>query len=27
VVEEKEEESLIPEGFDFLAEKIIVQED
>ena len=27
VIEEKEEESLIPEGFDFLAEKIIVQED
>ena len=26
-VEEKEEESLIPEGFDFLAEKITVQED
>ena len=26
-VEEKEEESLIPEGFDFLAEKITIQED
>ncbi len=26
-VEEKKEERLIPEGFDFLAEKITVQED
>ena len=27
VAEEKEEENLIPEGFDFLAEKITIQED